>query len=413
MLFPGSRIWYEGSANDLAALTEEIKTSHFSGHIVLEFHDSLDIVIISGGDFLKVIEKIGQRLVATKKYREIWGKCQIKPGRMFVFELPPALSRRLKGMNQRRLLSSGRLGEGCDLEKIIRHQKAARLDGFLDCVAPEGKALLEFETGTITSCYYTEYQGLFYTGLEGFRRWHQSLVRAKEPFYTFVSEYVSGVDNSQAWDEILIDNVENIKGPLLSSSERLFAAFGKRVPEDERIFQEGQYPGQAFIVLEGGIELSRKSKRGPEVLGILGQGEILGLSWLFGVSPAPLTGRALRESRLLAFDQTELEHLVYNSPSLASQIVWKLTRLLQAGRRRLQVFQASPQLKDLESYIIRVVNRNRKRLEEGFPPGELYRELSQIAPFSLPEIDIMFRELISIGRIEITGGRVKFQPEEI
>ena len=89
MLFPGSRIWYEGAAADIAALTEEIKTSGFSGHIVLEFQDSIDVVVCVGGEFVKVVEMIGGRLLSAKKYREIWGKCRIKQGRMTVFELPP------------------------------------------------------------------------------------------------------------------------------------------------------------------------------------------------------------------------------------------------------------------------------------------------------------------------------------
>src|SRR5512134_2584535 len=173
MLFPGSRIWYEGTAADLNSLTEEIKSSGFTGHIVLEFQDSIDIVVCIGGEFHKVIEKVGRRLLSTKKYREIWGKCQIKAGRMLVFELPPALGRRLRALHARRLLCSGTAATGCDPERLLRDLKAAGFSGLMDCVSPEGKLLLDLDAGVITGCWYSEYEGLSYRDLEAFKVWHR------------------------------------------------------------------------------------------------------------------------------------------------------------------------------------------------------------------------------------------------
>ncbi|HWR98417.1 MAG TPA: hypothetical protein VN317_08345, partial [Candidatus Methanoperedens sp.] len=134
MLFPGSRIWYEGAVADIAALTEEIKTSGFSGHVVLEFQDSLDVVICVGGEFVKVVELIGGRLLATKKYREIWGKCRIKQGRMTVFELPPRLAQRLRRIRGRRVLCTG-TAAGCDPLRIIGELRSGSFSGILDAAS--------------------------------------------------------------------------------------------------------------------------------------------------------------------------------------------------------------------------------------------------------------------------------------
>ena len=122
--------------------------SGFSGHIVLEFQDSIDVVICVGGEFLRVIEKIGRRILSTKKYREIWGKCQIKPGRMTIFELPPPLVRRLRQLHGRRLLCSGTAATGCDPGRILAGLRARAFSGILDCVTPAGKLLLDYERGT-------------------------------------------------------------------------------------------------------------------------------------------------------------------------------------------------------------------------------------------------------------------------
>ena len=229
MLFPGSRIWYEGTAADLATLTDEIKVSGFSGHIVLEFQDSIDVVICVGGEFLRVIEKIGRRILSTKKYREIWGKCQIKQGRMTIFELPPQLIRRLRALHGRRLLCSGTAATGCDPARVLDGLRARAFSGILDCVTPTGKLLMDFEQGTISACYYTEFEGLSHSGLAAFTAWHQGFVRSTHPSFFFTSE-AGGSGESQLWDEILMDYSDQLPLPLTSSIERLYRSSGAKRP---------------------------------------------------------------------------------------------------------------------------------------------------------------------------------------
>jgi len=187
MLFPGSRIWYEGAAADLASLTDEIKSSAFSGHMVLEFQDSIDVVICVGGEFLRVIEKIGRRILTTKKYREIWGKCQIKPGRMTIFELPPPLTSRLRSLHGRHPLCSGTATTGCDPARILAGLRRApsRDPGLRD---PDGQAAPGLRAGAVTACYYTEYEGLSRVGLAAFTAWHRDFVRSTHPSFFFTSE---------------------------------------------------------------------------------------------------------------------------------------------------------------------------------------------------------------------------------
>lgn len=412
MIFAGSRIWHEGTATDLSVMTEEIKKSFFTGHIVLEFQESLDLVIVSHGEFVKVIEKIGRRIMTTKKYREIWGKCQIKQGRMMVFELPPPLAARLKGMGPRRLVASEDV-RGCDIAGPIREQKAAGLTGFIDGSCPEGRGILEMENGIITSCYFTEFYGLAYRGLEAFRIWHGYLQGAAGSSTLWVSEYREGTDNSHLWDAILTEKMESVKVPLPTSEERLSSAFGQMVFEGETLFTEGEDLDRAYYIIEGSIELSRRFGSKKIILGYYGPGTILGLSWLNGMMPPPMTGTSATNCRLLTFDRAQLEHILVNSPALAAELIGRTTAQLQGVRQRKELFAASPRLRDLESSVFRVLNDEPSRLKEGLPPGDLFRELSQIVPFSLPEMDQMVRQLVSAGRIELSGGRVLLRPEEI
>lgn len=411
MIFPGSRLWFEGAATDLSLLTEEIKGTEFSGHIILEFQESLDLVIVSGGEFIKVLEKIGRRIMTTRKYREIWGKCQIKQGRMFVFELPPDLVRAFTGMTRRRQIHAGcRSVE--DFDEAVRECRRHSSTSFLDGTSRQGKILIEFRGEGVASCHYTEYQGLAFQGYDAFVRWHESL-RSGASFTLNLSDYDDKADNSHLWDGLLMEGIDDVSLPMVASLERLFDFYGSTFHTGEEIFREDDRSDRAYYLLEGSIELSRRYGGSRQVLGYLGEGAFLGLSWLNGLRPPPITGTAVSACRILAFDRTQLEVLLFNSPALASSVIFKAASLLTGLRRRLELFGKNPKLKDLESYVIQVLNRDPDRIRDGLPAGDLFRELTQVAPFSLPEMDQMVRALVNAGRIELTSGRVILHPEDI
>jgi len=228
-----------------------------------------------------------------------------------------------------------------------------------------------------------------------------------------MSDFDESVDNSHLWDGLLMEGIDGVGLPMKASLERLFDFYGSPFGKGEQIFQEDNRDDRAYYLLEGAIELSRRYGGNQQILGYLSEGAFLGISWLNGLRPPPISGTAVSDCRILAFDRTQLEGLLFNSPELASSIIFKAASLLTGLRRRLELFNRNPKLKDLESYVIQVLNRDPGRIRDGLPAGELFRELTQVAPFSLPEMDQMVRSLVSAGRIELTSGRVILHPEDI
>jgi len=411
MLFPGSRIWYEGSAADLASLTEEIKTSAFSGHIVLEFQDSIDIVMCVGGEFLRVIEKIGRRILTTKKYREIWGKCQIKQGRMTIFELPPQLIDRLRRLHGRRLLCSGTAATGCDPGGILAGLQARAFPGILDCVSPTGKLLLDFSQGIISACYYTEYEGLSQCGLPAFTAWHREFVRSTHPSFFFTSE-PGGDGESPLLDEILMDYSDQIRLPLITSIERLYRTFGRAAAAGEEIIVAGAISSQVIYLIEGEIELIPVPARNwPEGTSLM-PGEFFGLGWLHERRPSPASVRARVACRYLAFDAESLDLVFANSPELAARLVRVAAKNLGGVRAHSEALRKEPRLGDVETAVLQTLLAHPQGGRVGVTSAELFRELTQTLPLSLSEIDALFRQLTALEFVRQSGGRVTLSPRE-
>lgn len=412
MIFPGSRLWYEGAASDLSALTDEIKTSSLSGHIVLEFQDSLDLIVISQGEFLKVVECIGRRIMTTKKYREIWGKCQIKKGRMYVFELPPELAARLRGLAGRRQLCSG-TSETCNFTQTVLDQKKLKISGILDCVAAEGRGILEFAGGTITSCYFTEYHGLAWKGIEAFRKWHVTLQHSLKPFTLWLSQFQEGADNSESWDVLLLEKMDEVRLPLRASGERLFSAFGKAAFPGEIVFMENLPAQNTVYILDGKVELSRMAGGVKQILGHAGPGTFLNLSSLSGVKSSSLTAIAVSNCRYLSFGRSDLDVVCRNSPSLGADLMASVLAQLHQVKGRLQVYREDPPLMDLEYRALEILNLSPNRISEGLEPGTLLSELSQTSSVSLTEMDKMISKLVQAQRLTLSEGRLHLRPEEL
>lgn len=412
MLFPGSRIWHEGSAADLASLTDEIKTAAFSGHIVLEFQDSIDVVICVGGEFLRVIEKIGRRILTTKKYREIWGKCQIKTGRMTVFELPPQLVRRLRLLHGRRLFCSGTAATGCDPGRILAGLRARAFSGILDCVTPTGKLLLDCALGKITGCYYTEYESLSLSGLAAFTAWHRGFVQSTHPSFFFTSEPGGGGGESQLLDEILMDYSDQIRLPLTSSIERLYRTFGREAAAGEELVAAGAISSQVIYLVEGEIELTPVNARGWSEGISLNPGEFFGLGWLHDRRPSPSSVRARVASRYLAFDAEALDVVFANSPALAVRLVRAAAKNLADVRARLEALRTEPRLGDVEAAVLQTLLAHPRGGRDGVTSAELFRELTQSLPLSLPEIDALFRKLTALECVRQADGRLTLPPRE-
>jgi CRP-like cAMP-binding protein len=405
MLFPGSRIWYEGAVADLASLTEEIKSSGFTGHIVLEFQDSIDVVICVGGEFLRVIEKIGRRILTTKKYREIWGKCQIKQGRMTVFELAPRLVRRLRAVGARRLYRSG-TAAGCDPAQMLDELGRRGFSGILDCIGPDGKLLLDMTGGRVEACYYTANAGLSHDGIAAFTTWHRSFVRSTRPWFFFISE--AGESGSeQIWDQILMDAADQTPLPLASSIERLYGTYGREAAPGETLVSAGERPGRAFYLMTGAVELFPAQVSGWVGGAPLSPGEFLGLGWMLAGTVSPVTARASIPTRFLALDAAALDVVVANSPVLAGRMIREAAATLASLRARLAAFQAEPRLRDAESAVVQALERHPQGGRDGVPAAELFRELTQILPLPLQEIDALFRRLAALAGVAQIFVRVK------
>lgn len=109
----------------------------------------------------------------------------------------------------------------------------------------------------------------------------------------------------------------------------------QRVTAGETLFREGDPAREMYVVLEGEIEVLKKSRRGRETrVAILGPNDAFGEMSIIDMQPRSATVRALGPSRLLRISTEEMDGLYRHDLKSYSLIVLNIARDLS---RRLRV----------------------------------------------------------------------------
>ena len=122
----------------------------------------------------------------------------------------------------------------------------------------------------------------------------------------------------------------------------LIAGCGQNVHYDAGAYllREGEAAEKFFAIRGGSVAVETYvPSRGPVVLQTLGEGEILGWSWLFPPYVWQFDARAREEVRATAFDGACLRTKCDADPALGYDLMKRLARLisnrLEAARRQL------------------------------------------------------------------------------
>src|SRR5574341_669640 len=87
------------------------------------------------------------------------------------------------------------------------------------------------------------------------------------------------------------------------------------LPAGEWLMREGEIGDALYVVLEGGIEITKRSGEQEVVLAVRGPGEVIGELALLEQTPRSASGRAVQEARLLRIGKEAFKQMLAASPS--------------------------------------------------------------------------------------------------
>ncbi|PKL90778.1 MAG: hypothetical protein CVV21_11540 [Candidatus Goldiibacteriota bacterium HGW-Goldbacteria-1] len=110
--------------------------------------------------------------------------------------------------------------------------------------------------------------------------------------------------------------------------------FLKPYKKGSTLFVEGM-PGEVlYLVIEGSIDIIKKTKEGDKVIASLGKGEIVGEMSIIDSGARTASGKTGEDSKLIVVTKNSFSEILDSDPAIAAKILMTLLRMIN---RRLRV----------------------------------------------------------------------------
>jgi signal transduction histidine kinase len=107
------------------------------------------------------------------------------------------------------------------------------------------------------------------------------------------------------------------------------------LPAGQALLTEGEDGDSAFVILEGELQVSKRSEGRDLVLSVRRQGDIIGEMALLAKAPRMATVRAVQDSRLLRIPADAFEKLLLTHPTATLAVLHTITARLKASEALL------------------------------------------------------------------------------
>jgi CRP-like cAMP-binding protein len=126
--------------------------------------------------------------------------------------------------------------------------------------------------------------------------------------------------------------------------QKLLAFSSERItyPAGERMFSAGDPPEHAYIVMEGEVDISVPTPRGPLVVNTLRQNDVIGEIGIFGDVPRTATATARTRTEVLRISRDVFVAVIRGNPDAAIALVRILADRLARTTAQLRRIAAEP-----------------------------------------------------------------------
>ncbi len=108
------------------------------------------------------------------------------------------------------------------------------------------------------------------------------------------------------------------------------------LPSGEWLMREGEIGDALYAVLEGGIEITKRSGEQEVVLAVRGPGEVIGELALLEQTPRSASGRAVQDTQLLRIGKEAFKQMLAASPSAALALLHTFNTRLRSTEAMLR-----------------------------------------------------------------------------
>ncbi len=109
--------------------------------------------------------------------------------------------------------------------------------------------------------------------------------------------------------------------------------FEKPYKKGSTLFVEGMAGEVLYIVVDGGVDIIKKTKEGDAVIAEIKPGEIAGEMSLIDSAPRTASGKTNSDSRLVVITRKSFNEILDSDPKIAAKILMELLKIINKRLR--------------------------------------------------------------------------------
>lgn len=141
----------------------------------------------------------------------------------------------------------------------------------------------------------------------------------------------------------------------------------RTLSQGEYLFQQGEMGNTMFLILEGTVQLFRRSNQKERLIWTLGAGETIGEKALLGQAPYLRTTTAQAQSGVVAieFDAKNLKTIQAKFPDFTPKMIKILCERLDQANELITILQSTDETLRVVEYLLFFTNTHAKKTPQG------------------------------------------------
>jgi CRP-like cAMP-binding protein len=189
---------------------------------------------------------------------------------------------------------------------------------------------------------------------------------------------------------------------------QLFSRFGKKIPANTVLFQEGDVGDNMYIIQAGRVKISKRIRGVEKTLATLEKGEFLGEMAILNDKPRSATAETLDDCDMLVIDRKTFDALIRGNVEIAVRFIKRLADRLREANDQME----SLMIKDNTSRLVSILA---KQVREHKKAGEFtmtIEDLAGHAGIEAAQARTILEKLASVRIIEVAGDKVRIMSQD-
>ncbi len=189
---------------------------------------------------------------------------------------------------------------------------------------------------------------------------------------------------------------------------QLFSRFGKKIPANTVLFNEGDAGEEMFILQTGRVKISKRIRGVEKTLATLEKGEFFGEMAILNDKPRSATAETLEECDMLVIDRKTFDALIRGNSEIAVRFIKRLADRLREANDQME----SLMIRDNTSRLVSILA---KHVREQKKTGEFSMTIEDLAGLAGIEGSLartILEKLSSVRIIEVSGDKVRIANQE-